>query len=125
MVVLRKPVGFVAHILQQSKRERVSAQSKRFFLPRQIDFFFAFGKRYQDRGCQIAIAKRGQRGIELAFASVDHEQVRECVFLDGHPAKTSRNDFMDRTEIVDPFDPLDLVASVAGFEGQAIEELDQ
>ena len=117
MVVLCESVGFVAHVLEQSQCEGIAAQADGFFLAGEEDFFVLFGQGDQDRGSQIAVAKGGQSGIELAFSAIDHEQIGEGFFLVGHPTESSCDDFVDRAVIVDAFDSLDFVAAVSGFEG--------
>jgi NAD(P)-dependent dehydrogenase (short-subunit alcohol dehydrogenase family) len=39
------------------------------------------------------------------------------------PTESSTDDFMDRSKVIDSFDPLDLVATISRFERQPIEEL--
>ena len=44
MVMLRKTVGFVADVLQQTQAVGVAAESQWFGVTRQIDFFIPFGE---------------------------------------------------------------------------------
>ena len=125
MVVLSEAVGFVPDVLQESQGKRVASEPQGFFFPGQIDLLVAFGQRDEHRRSQVAIAKRGQGGIELAFAAVDHQQIRKGILLDCHASKSPGDDFVDGAEIIDPLDALDLITPVSGFERQAIEELDQ
>ena len=125
MVVLGESVGFVAHVLQKPQGKRIASEPQRLFLARLIDLLFAFGQRHKNRRSQIAIAKRCQGRIELTFTSIDHQQIRKRFFLDGHSSKPSGNHLVNRSEIVDAFDSLDLVTPISRLKRESIEKLNQ
>ena len=94
--------------------------------PGTIDLFLLLGQRDQVGGSTPSIAKGRQGRVELPLAAVDQEDVGERLVVAPAAAwirrvTTSRIEAKSST----PCDALDLVAAIAGLEGQAVDERHQ
>jgi hypothetical protein len=125
VIVLGEAMSLVANILQQPQRERVAAEPQRLGLPRHVDFLLAFGQRDKRGRGDVQFPKSGDRGVQLPFAAIDQQQIGKDLGFVAQPPIPPRDDFVDAAEVVDAGDFADLVPSIARFERQAVDELDQ
>ena len=125
VVVLGEAVSLVADVLQQPQSIRVAAEDLRIGLTGQEHFFLALGEGQRKRRLDVESTHRVHGGVELTFASVDQQQVGKPLALLRESTKPTRDDFVDRSEIVDAFHCADFVALVAVLEWQAVDELDE
>ena len=124
MVVLCKPVRFIAHILQQPQRPRMLAENFRFRLTRQKDLFLAFGERANKWGRHTNAAQCRHGGPQLPLAAIDQQNIGKCFSFLLQPSKVSADDFAHRREIVDAVDRADLESFVTVLERKPVNELD-
>ena len=75
MVVLGKPVRFVADVLQQPEGEGMPAEMQRLVPPHHKDLFFALGQREDQRRIDVQLRECGQACSQLSDPAVDEENV--------------------------------------------------
>src|SRR5262249_21132916 len=105
VVMLREPVRFVAHILQQPQRRRVPAHTQRLGVAGAVDFLFALGEGDKARRLLAEHAEDLQRGVELALAAVNQEDIGEDLLLVGwrdRVPEAPRDYLANGREIVNP-----------------------
>ncbi len=96
-----KPVGLVAHRLQDPKGRRGLVQQKGVVPAGQEDLLLLLGKPDDGDLLQAQASKDSAGRAELAFPSVDQDQVGPVQLLVQHPRVAAGNRLADRFEVVD------------------------
>src|SRR5262245_23456930 len=126
MIMLRKPMRLVAHILQEPQCRRMPAQADWLGIAGPIDFFLGLGQRDQARRLLAEHAKHVERRVELALAAVDEQDVGKDALDSAMPGrgmpKAPRDHFAYRREVIDLIDRFDAITSIARLERQAIDK---
>ena len=124
MVVLGEAVGFVADVLEEFADGIVGGEADFFVMAVEIENFFFFGDGHQAGHGGIHFPEGFFGGVELAETAVDEDDIGP-EFLPRHcPLVAAGDDFFEAGVVVDAGDGFDLKASVAVFEGLAVDELD-
>src|SRR5262245_41263291 len=113
MIMLRKPMCLITHILEQPQRGGGAAEFERLFLIEAVDLLFLLRQRQQARRGDEERVEGFLSGAELAFAAVDEDNVGERLIFAQETAITAGDHLADAGEIIDPFDRLDAEAAVA------------
>ncbi len=101
----------------------MTAEHQRIAFAGQIDLFFAFGQRQERGRIDLLIAECGQGSVQLAFATIDQQEIGKGRLLVVQATKPSRDNFVNRAKIVDTLHALDAIASISGLERQSIDKL--
>ena len=109
MIVLREPMGLVAHVLQQPQRRGMPAQAQRLRLAGAIDFLLALGQRDQARRLLAQHAEDFQRRVELALAAVDEQDVGKHLLLSPRRALRKRRAITSRIDAKSSTPSTDLI----------------
>ena len=118
-------MGLVADVLQEPQGVRPPGEATGLVFAGDVDLFFLLGQRDGEWRRDAERPHRLQGRVELAFAAVDEQQVRERLALVLQPCQPAGDDLGDRGEIVYARDGPDAEPLVAVLEGQAVDELHQ
>src|SRR4029079_6797388 len=116
----RKPMGFVARLLNHAKSRRTTREAQRLGSADHVDLFLALGKADHGHRGKAKHGERGVCGVELPLAAVDDDEVGERLPFLGPSREVARHDLVHRREVVDPFDGLHLELAILGAIGPAI-----
>src|SRR5205823_1217403 len=63
-----------------------------------------------------------QGGIQLAYATIDEQNIGEDIFFLVSPTEAARDYFADRCKVVNAFHGTDAIAPIPGLERQPVDE---
>ncbi len=125
VVMLGKPMCFVADVLEKSQSERMPTDLDRIGLAGHEDLFLTLCERNRRRRSDAEHRKRFHHGIQLPLPAVDQQQIREGFAFLHKSAKSTSHDFSHRRKVVDTFDRFDLESLVSRLKRQTVDELDE
>ncbi len=124
VVMLGKPMCFVADVLEKSQSERMPTDLDRIGLAGHEDLFLTLCKRNRRRRSDAEHRKRFHHGIQLPFSAVDQQQIRKdspsCTSLRNRRVTTSRIDAKSSTPSTDS-----ILNRLYRLKRQTVNELDE
>src|SRR5262245_36298742 len=94
-------------------------------IPRAIDLLLALGQGNQRGRLAMQHLKSLQGCVELSFAAVNQENVREDLLVIVSSSKSPSDDFADRGKIIHTGHTANPIAPIIRLERQPVDERDQ